>query len=333
MLAEQSLEETKETKSAFQKLFKFVASIAAAGLLGVALVSLLAPWWWFADILIQFATQLLIALAIMLALCLVARQWRLSLAFLVGMVVTGWPLAGYLWPGGSEEATPDDLRLMSFNVLTINHEFDKTLELIESEDPDIVLLYEIDPWWEEELAVLTDEYPFHVFDTRGDNFGIVALSRVPGSKVESFTTNPIGLPSASIRFDDGDTPVHIVGTHPVPPLGSKKSSERNEQLLAVADMVDQSTDARIMAGDFNVTPSSPWFGETARRAGVDDAAKGFGLPRTWGAFPSYLGGIKIDHVLVGPQIKVVDHRVGPDVGSDHRAIIVDFRIEPVSTDN
>ena len=233
---------------------------------------------------------------------------------------------GYLLPSGSLEASPNDLRLLSFNVLTSNRDFDETLELIESEDPDIILLYEIDPRWSEELQVLTTEYPFYVFEARADNFGIAALSKVPGTVLESVPTEPIDLPSVSVRFENQETPVHIIGTHPLPPVGPNSSNSRNTQLLAVADMADQSTGARMIAGDFNVTPSSPWFAATAERAGVEDAAKGFGLQRTWVVFPSYLGGIKIDHVLVGPQITVVNHRVGPDVGSDHRAVIVDFRI-------
>ena len=56
-----------------------------------------------------------------------------------------------------------------------------------------------------------------------------------------------------------------------------------------------------------------------REATVD----GFGLQPTWPAAAPWLG-VPIDHVLASPSIGIRRREVGPDVGSDHRGVMVEF---------
>jgi endonuclease/exonuclease/phosphatase (EEP) superfamily protein YafD len=81
-----------------------------------------------------------------------------------------------------------------------------------------------------------------------------------------------------------------------------------------------------MVGDFNLTPWSPVFDAVLSAGQLNDTGMGFGVRPTWYVFPTWAGGLKIDHILSSQNIAAVNYRVGPDVGSDHRAVILDFRI-------
>jgi len=47
---------------------------------------------------------------------------------------------------------------------------------------------------------------------------------------------------------------------------------------------------------------------------------------TWYALPLFSFGVPIDHICVSEGIHIEDRGVGPDLGSDHRAVWVDVRI-------
>lgn len=85
----------------------------------------------------------------------------------------------------------------------------------------------------------------------------------------------------------------------------------------------------IVAGDFNAPPDSrnlrDSFGDLTN--GFSRVGAGFGYTR-------YNGWIRlrIDHLLNSEGIRPVRARVGSDVGSDHRPMIVDYRILGRTTD-
>ena len=78
----------------------------------------------------------------------------------------------------------------------------------------------------------------------------------------------------------------------------------------------------IVCGDLNCSPWSPFYRDMIKVAGLKNAAEGHCLWPTWTAFSIFLG-LPIDHVLVNSKIQVLDHRVGRNVGSDHRGLTVD----------
>ena len=108
---------------------------------------------------------------------------------------------------------------------------------------------------------------------------------------------------------------------------------RNEQLFNIAARFDENT-CNVMVGDFNLTPWSPNFQKVVAAGNLTDASKKpsgptpgltlSGLTPTWYGFPTWIGGLKIDHALVSNEVSVEDLEIGPDVDSDHRALILDF---------
>jgi endonuclease/exonuclease/phosphatase (EEP) superfamily protein YafD len=54
-----------------------------------------------------------------------------------------------------------------------------------------------------------------------------------------------------------------------------------------------------------------------------DTRAGFGIQASWPTQIPPLG-IPLDHCLVSPELVVLDRRLGPAVGSDHRPVILEL---------
>ena len=220
------------------------------------------------------------------------------------------------------------LRLLMLNVNSSNTRRDATLELIEAEDPDVVLLMEVDSDWLDGLGPLAAGYPHRLAVPREDNFGIAAYSKQPwvsGRVVE--LEDPAGeeLPSLEVRLENGGHPLVLFFTHPVPPVGPRMAHRRDELLRAAPRHAQGLGPRVVLAGDLNSTPWSPIFREVMEASGMRDTRQGFGIQPTWLAgLPSPFR-IPIDHLFVTADVLVIERRVGPDVGSDHLPLIVDLR--------
>ena len=300
---------------------------------------------WAADLFAQFKFQWAFGLLVLAVLFLLARRWWWVLICLIGFGVNGYPILPY-FASASDIASSDagaieepqsqlasPARLLSLNVLTSNRKWDEVIDLIIEKSPDFVVLMEVDSTWEQVLLKGLGEYYPHVrFESRLDNFGIAYLSKQPWSRIEVFDSVTFGLPSIDVTYDKlGATvlikPLRIIGTHPIPPMSEANWNARNEQLFNVAGRFDQTT-PNIMIGDFNLSPWSPNFSKVLEAGGLTDSSLGFGPSPTWYVFPTWVGGLKIDHALVNDFIVPVKLVVGPAVGSDHRPLILDFGIRP-----
>ncbi|MFT5301964.1 MAG: endonuclease/exonuclease/phosphatase (EEP) superfamily protein YafD [Mariniblastus sp.] len=317
-----------------------VVGVAMGGIV-VTLMMAIAERHWLADLLVQLRVQCAIGLGAVAILLVLLKSWRwlgvCLIALLINLIPI-WPyyLDSHVGSPRSSQATsstsrPLRLRILSLNILTKNHRYGQVLDLIEAEAADFVVLLEVDASWETVLQPLSDLYPYMRFESRQDNFGIALLSKHAWSSLEVFHSEELQLPSIDAQFDALEgfpplgQPLRIIGTHPIPPLGRASTEARNGQLLRVAKRFGGETD-NLMVGDFNLTPWSPVFDAVLSAGQLNDTGMGFGVRPTWYVFPTWAGGLKIDHILSSQNIAAVNYRVGPDVGSDHRAVILDFRI-------
>lgn len=313
----------------------FYLSVLRAGAF-VGIVAAMVGFWgdtsWFADLLSQLRIQIAIGLSVLALLLALARRWWWVLICLVGFTLNAipiWPYAvGYANGPASKEAVSsgsDRVRLMSLNVLTRNRKWGEVIKSIREASPDFLILMEVDSVWQQVCEQeLGDDYPHIAFESRKDNFGIGLISKFPWSKIEVFNSQALKLPSIDVTFGGlGSKPLRIIATHPIPPMNHDKWNARNQQLLSVAERFDDST-SNIMAGDLNLSPWSPNFKRVIDTGNLVDSAKPFGPTPTWYIFPTWIAGLKIDHVLTSDEVSVQQVEIGHDVGSDHRAVIVDF---------
>jgi endonuclease/exonuclease/phosphatase (EEP) superfamily protein YafD len=182
---------------------------------------------------------------------------------------------------------------------------------------------EVDGLWLAAIEDALEPFPHRVERPRDDNFGIALYSRLPFRNAGPQELGEAEVPSVVGRLKIGDKTLTVLGTHPLPPTNESGAKLRNDQLRAVAKYLQPSEGPRLVMGDLNTTSWSPHFADMLATAGLQDSRRGFGIQPTWTA----LGGLirlPIDHVLVGPEITVTSRRVGRDIGSDHRPVIVDL---------
>ena len=295
--------------------------VSAATLIGFA-----GRFWWFFELFSHFRLQYLFALTIVSILLLPGGKLRLASVFgLCAILNFAVIVPYYIGARKAVEGVPPVLRAVSINVNTANKSYDLVRQYVLETSPDFLLLVEVDDAWLNGIADVERLYPYRISQPQGDNFGIALYSRHPCKTCKVLDLGGVGIPSIVGEFELNGGNLTIVGTHPLPPKGSEYASLRNGQLDALAGHMAGLSGHKMLLGDLNATPWSPQFRKLLRQATLSDSAKGFGLQLTWPSF-SYLQRIPIDHCLISSDIGIVNRSVGPDIGSDHFPIMIDFTI-------
>ena len=295
--------------------------LSVAALLG-RLFWWLAPWW--LDLVSHFVVQYAVVLVAMAFGCLVIgapRKAMLLAACSLPNLTAILPHATFDNPALDQAQAV--LRLVFINVHTENARSDQVIALVDTEKPDIVVLTEVDARWMEELKPLSAGYPHRIEAPQEDNFGIALWSRIPVARGEVVWFGEAGVPSIEADFLHRDRLITLIGTHPVPPVGPAESRLRDRQLAAISARTILLERPVVVMGDLNTTPWAPSYRRFCSGGRVKDTFGARGLQATWPASLRILG-IPLDHCLVSAEFRLVDRRLGPTVGSDHRPLIVDL---------
>jgi len=280
---------------------------------------------------------MIVALTICLAITIFLKQRKRLIAASICLIINAIWLYPYLVPGSTKSALHEvtngaaataipSIKIMSANVLTSNQQYASFLETVQHHDPDILIVMEVNQRWEQEIVNgLGENYPHRKIISQEHNFGIGLLSKLPLIQVEPIIADDTNLISldAQIASPTG-RPLRVIATHPFPPLSQSCFKSRSEQLISIANRFDPNED-NMMVGDFNLTPWSPVFTEVLAAGDLIDSRVGFGTACTWHAFPSFIGGIQIDHALTSESLNILDHQISGNYGSDHLAIIVEIQ--------
>jgi endonuclease/exonuclease/phosphatase (EEP) superfamily protein YafD len=303
-------------------------AIAGTLCLGLAFIGVVTTWfggfpWYLA--LLSYGVPVFAPLALLG----LALRWRrlpprgcvAGMACLIGGIslFTSVSVGSSPKDTGSPGAT---LNLYVANVYYHNHDATRLLNQIATEDPDVVLLQEVDAAWAERLRPLHTRYP-----------GQAVLPRSPGGQTDlalywrgETLTPPVllseaGLPAIRLRLQVAGQPVEILNVHTAAPFSPDRARRYRAQMAALTDYAAGAKEPLLLAGDLNSSLWSQEYRALTEGSGLRNAREGRGVLGTW---PSFLGPLRtpLDHVLAGPHWQVLDCRVAPSIGSDHRPLIV-----------
>lgn len=261
--------------------------------------------------------------------------WVLLIALLIALV----PVCGFQFNIPSPDA-PYKLRIVTCNVDQQRYSSSALAELVRSLDPDIVALQEckVDPaplvwpegWHVKRIDELLVASPHPLtqadFATRPavPNKPAVALFRVelPGGELQLFNLHLITPRPGLQAVLDSRRGIDLGG---LPALRSILEV-RDEESQSLSRWVLDHPGPKIVVGDFNTPADSlvfrrDWSGLTNA---FPSAGFGFGFTK-FTETQGWVYGARIDHVLFSPPWSCVRAWVGPDIGSDHRPLVVDLR--------
>ncbi len=214
-------------------------------------------------------------------------------------------------------------RILLANVLTENQNHELLSSLIIETAPDFVMLLEVNQTWLDDLNLVTLGYTDDLIKPRDDNFGIAFYSRYPIENSEFHRFGSLDLPSIVSYVKLDNQPLVFVLSHPVPPKSEGLTLHRNKHMQDLMAYVVEQDENTMVVGDFNSTSWSPFFKEWLKNTNLLDSRLGFGIQPTWPTQYWYFR-VPIDHILVTPEVIVHAREIGPEIGSDHFPVILDF---------
>ena len=222
------------------------------------------------------------------------------------------------------KASTNTFRIMSANLQWDSPNPRHAYGIIRAEAPDILALQEVTQERLTQLETLRDIYPYWAHCVGENMLGIALLSKTPLLNADRQWVTRGTYPTLIADTELNGQRVSIVVTHTVPPFSGEWRDQRDAQLAEIGKRISEIDGAVILVGDLNATMWTPGFSDLIKQTRLANARQGFGV------LPTYSSGRKrlvpIDHVLYRGGLSVTNCRVGPPMGSDHRALIVDMAI-------
>ena len=329
--------------------FAVVGTALPAALLAAAYTSGAVSTWWLELLLyVPFPAYLAPALIALALSFLLGWRWRVAAA--IGVVLVATVIMGLVLARGDSGSEP--LRMMTYNVKSYQASFrdggyEAIIREVARHDPDILVMQDAD-----DLARVRFERPARVaalfYGRQVYAHGqYIVVSKLPLRECRPeelpFVHRPAGYVRCIVNVHGRD--IDLVTAHLISPRDGLNAARR-ERIDGIDDwqlnFAEREVQARklaadvaprlrplILAGDLNAPEASPVIGHLLR-AGLRDAfsSAGWGYGFTHGhALKPRFSFLRIDHILVSPEIGVTEAFPGGREASEHRPVIADLLLQ------
>lgn len=307
-----------------------------------ALLRLAGDRWWPATVL-TFGPRWLVLLPFpVLVLPGVLFNRRLLVPVLLAAALGAGPVMGFCvsWISLTGKTPVENsvlLRVITYNAGEGRTDPGVVGRYIKSERPDVLIINE----WQSAASELLPELPegWHV----AEHQNAAVFSRYPIKSVDRLGPDrfrkPWRAPALRCELECPAGTIYVMGLHldtPREGLDAIRKSRWNsgpemEQILEdrrresemASQLAAESIGPVVVAGDFNMPVDSDLYGRYWFRWQNAFSIAGLGYGHT--KFTRFFG-IRIDHVLASREWQVLAARVGPNLGGDHRPVLVDLQL-------
>ncbi len=221
------------------------------------------------------------------------------------------------------------LSVLVSNVELPNRDADALLEVVEENQPDLVLTLEPDTWWMDRLQPLDDEYPHSVKYPQDNSYGMSLHSRRPLIDPEVCFIVDEKIPSIHTKVElPSGRPVQVHCMHPRPPHPVREdgTTERDAELLILGRKIKDRDGPTIVVGDLNDVSWSYTTQLFQRISGLLDPRVGRGTYNTFHARYPLLR-YPLDHAFHSDHFKLVRLECLSYIGSDHFPVLLEVEYD------
>lgn len=223
----------------------------------------------------------------------------------------------------------EGLSLMITNVYQDNKNTQGCLKEIYKANPDVVFLLETNNKWEQGTKELEDKYPYHVKVPKENTYGMLLYSKLElkNTQVKYLVEDDIPSIHTDVVLENGKT-IRLYGLHPTPPVPKEnpRSTERDKELLLVADMAKHSPYPVVVIGDLNDVAWSYTTELFLKMSGLLDPRRGRGFFNSFHAHYFFMR-FPLDHAFISPEFKLRGIKRLKNFNSDHFPIYIDIQYE------
>ncbi len=293
-----------------------------AALLLIPAILLLMPSYTFRLTLFQsFLFQAMLVYGLLSAFWIVKHHYRLAgvnfvIYFLLLVKISGPINKTYRIDQGEET-----LKVLQFNVLSVNDKYDETIDRVIELAPDFVSFQEVSHPWALALAEgLAQDFPYYkIVEHPDQGQGIAVFSKYPLSNVEEVEVASTANITGKIQV--GNEAINFLALHTKSPTTRLKWNNRNNHLKWAEEYVNEQPGEFLVLGDFNTVPWDNRMLNFQSSTNLTDSRKK--LTPTYPTWNPFLGQIPIDYILHSKGIGC-DSLDAVRITSDHKAIMGSF---------
>jgi endonuclease/exonuclease/phosphatase (EEP) superfamily protein YafD len=312
----------------FKKIFNFTFFVFFS-IVGLTYVIKTNP---YSELISHFAFILSLISAIYFLFYLYFRNKLFIILSIFACVLTAYPWLSLLNPIGTsnQREASDDISIMQLNIYYKNNDVYKFENYLkEIGFPEILVIQEATQEIVDKLESLKTEYPYTFEAPERGAYGMVLFSKIPIVKIQRISFDKTVNKYTLVEFEtlQRKIPFALIELHASSPSGDDQMNERKQELEEIATIIAQlPNEHKILIGDLNTTPYSPYFHKLRKNSGLKNAMQGLRIQGTWPSnFPFFLR-IPLDHLLVSNKICVIKQAICPDLGSDHMPILSHIRL-------
>ncbi len=222
--------------------------------------------------------------------------------------------------------------IFTANVFQDNKKPEVLQQIIKDEKADVFLFLETNKRWQKDiLKVMPESYKYRVEVPLDNTYGLLLYSKLEliAPEVKYLVDKEIPSVHSKLRLRNGEV-VQLYALHPTPPMPqhNPSSSDRDAEMMKIANLSRESKLPVIVIGDFNDVAWSATTSLFHNVAELLDPRMGRGFYNSFNAKSTFMRW-PLDHVFVSPEFRVKSLALGKDIHSDHFPTYVQLSFEPV----
>ncbi|TVP53032.1 MAG: endonuclease/exonuclease/phosphatase family protein [Mongoliibacter sp.] len=261
----------------------------------------------------------------------------LQFAVFMGLILSVLYLAYQIFPftpfgkkmvQNSKEKNGKILSVMVINVYQYNNKFQKVIDLLKIENPDLFLLVETDQNWTDQIQGFKKDYPFFIEVPKDNTYGMLFFSKIEIKEEHINYLIEEDVPSIEVTLNDPDFgEITIFALHPTPPVPSENpsSTERDAEILLVGKKIKNIEKPVLVLGDLNDVGWSYTSELFLKVSGMLDPRRGRGMFSTFHAKYFFMRW-PLDHIFVSKHFTLKSLKIHQDIGSDHFPMSGHFKL-------